>query len=122
MAGFLGLSGVCCACGWLHYFANVGNMVGVAVLLVGVVGAGGWNGGSPWATRQGENEALNGVLNEVLNGGWWRQKKGCPKVPISYVFGGGKNGQKWAKNGIFGLFLAFLTLFSCQKGHFWAKL
>ena len=95
VAGFLGLSGVCCACGWLHHFANVGNMVGVAVLLVGVVGAGGWNGGSPCATRQGENEALNGVLNEVLNGGWWRQKKGCPKVPISYVFGGGKNGQKW---------------------------
>ena len=29
VAGFLGLSGVCCACGWLHHFANVGNMVGV---------------------------------------------------------------------------------------------
>ena len=43
-------------------------MVVVAVLLVGVEGAGWWNGGSPWATRQGENEALNGVLNEVLNG------------------------------------------------------
>lgn len=99
MAGFLGLSGVCCVCGWLHHFANVGNMVGVAVLLVGVEGAGGWNGSSPWATRQGENEALNGALNEVLNGGWWRQKKCCPKVPISYVFGGWK---KWAKMGLDG--------------------
>ena len=63
--------------------------------MVGVEGAGGWNGGSPWATKQGENEALNGALNEVLNGWCWRLKKGCPKVPISYVFGGGKNGQKW---------------------------
>ena len=65
-------------------------MVGVEVLLVGVEGAGGWNGGSPWATRQSENEALNGVLNEVLNGGWWRQKKCCPKVPISLLFEGRK--------------------------------
>lgn len=39
--------------------------------------------------------ALNGVLNEVLNGWCWRQKKGCQKVPISYVFGVAKNGQKW---------------------------
>ena len=91
--GLLGLSGVCCACGWLHHFANVGNMMGVAVLMVGVERAGGWNGGSPWATRQGENEALNGVLN----GGWWRQKKCCPKVPISYVLGGWK---KWQKMGL----------------------
>ena len=93
--GLLGLSGVCCACGWLHHFANVRNMVGVAVLLVGVEGAAGWRGGSPWATRQGENEALNGVLNEVLNGWCWRLKKGCPKVPISLLFGVAKNGQKW---------------------------
>lgn len=68
-------------------------MMGVAVLMVGVERAGGWNGGSPLATRQGENEALNGVLN----GGWWRQKKCCPKVPISYVFRGWK---KWQKNGV----------------------
>ena len=52
-AGFLGLSGMCCVCGWLHHFANVGNMVVVAVLLVGVEGAGWWNGGSPWATMRG---------------------------------------------------------------------
>ena len=39
--------------------------------------------------------ALNVVLNEVLNGWCWRQKKGCPKVPISLLFGGAKNGQKW---------------------------
>lgn len=58
-------------------------------------GAGGWSGGSQGATKQGVNEALNGVLNEVLNGGWWRLKKCCPEVPISYVFRGGKNGQKW---------------------------
>ena len=38
--------------------------------------------------------ALNGVLNEVLNGWCWRQKKGCPKVPISLDFGVAKNGQK----------------------------
>lgn len=97
VAGFLGLSGVCCACGWLHYFANVGNMVGVAVLLVGVVGAGGWNGGSPWATRQGENEALNGVLNEVLNGWCWRLKKRLPRSAHFVAFRGGK---KWAKMGL----------------------
>lgn len=67
-------------------------MMGVAVLMVGVERAGGWNGGSPLATRQGENEALNGVLN----GGWWRQKKCCPKVPISYVFRGvEKMAKKW---------------------------
>ena len=42
--------------------------MGVAVLLVGVEGAGGRDGGSPWAAGQGGNEAVNGVLNEVLNG------------------------------------------------------
>ena len=40
--------------------------------------------------------ALNGVLNEVLNGGWWRQKKCCPKVPISLLYVVAKMG----KNGV----------------------
>ena len=94
-AGFLRLSAVC--------EAAAGGIILLTSAIwwawwgcwVCLCGSDGLNGCRSWATRLGEKEALNGVLNEVLNGGWWRQKKGCPKVPISLLFGVAKNGQKW---------------------------
>jgi len=49
-------------------------------------------GGRSWVTWWHGMRALNGVLNEPLNGSCWRQKKCCPKVPFSFHFRGRKKG------------------------------